>query len=127
LIEASCPPSEPLDRPDNEWLLWLDVWTRSRHDADLSAQRARLDDQMRATIAGIVRDGIKTGEFQKVDPSRFAVMLSALIDGLAIQVLLQDPAVSALTMRDLCLDTAASQLGTTMKSLVGAAPAKRER
>ena len=32
LIEASCPPSEPLDRPDNEWLLWLDVWTRSRHD-----------------------------------------------------------------------------------------------
>ena len=71
LIEASCPPSEPLDRPDNEWLLWLDVWTRSRHDAELSAQRARLDDLMRSTIAGIVRDGIKSGEFQKVDPDRF--------------------------------------------------------
>jgi len=127
LIEASCPPSEPLDRPDNEWLLWLDVWTRSRHDAELSAERARLDDLMRSTIAGIVKDGIKAGEFQKVDPDRFAIMLSALIDGLAIQVLLQDPAVSASTMRDLCLDTAASQLGTNMKSLAGVAPPKRGR
>jgi hypothetical protein len=54
-------------------------------------------------------------------------MLSALIDGLAIQVLLQDPAVSASIMRDLCLDTAASQLGTKMKSLVAVAPPKRGR
>ena len=127
LIEASCPPSEPLDRPDNEWLLWLDVWTRSRHDTELSAQRARLDDLMRSTIAGIVKDGIKAGEFQKVDPDRFAVMLSALIDGLAIQVLLQDPAVSASIMRELCLDIAASQLGAKMKSLVGVASPKRGR
>lgn len=125
LIEASCPPAEPLDRPDNEWLLWLDVWTRSRHDADLSAQRIRLDGLMRSTISGIVRDGIKSGEFHKVDADRFAVMLSALIDGLAIQVLLQDPSVSAATMRELILDTAASQLGTTMKSLAAAASPRR--
>ena len=127
LIEASCPPSEPLDRPDNEWLLWLDVWTRSRHDPDLSAQRARLDGQMRATISGIVNDGIKTGEFEKVDPDRFAVTLSALIDGLAIQVLLQDPSVPAATMRDLCLETVATHLGTDIKSLVGAPSPKRGR
>ena len=127
LIEASCPPSEPLDRPDNEWLLWLDVWTRSRHDPGLSAQRVRLDAQMRSTISGIVRDGIKTGECQKVDADRFAVMLSALIDGLAIQVLLQDPSVSASIMRDLCLEMAAASLGTSTKSLAAPAPARRGR
>lgn len=127
LIEASCPPSEPMDRPDNEWLLWLDVWTRSRQDPDLSAQRVRLDGLMRSTISGIVREGIKTGEFQKTDPDRFAVMLAALIDGLAIQVLLQDPSVSASTMRDLCLEAAASQLGPSMKSLAAAASTRRGR
>ncbi len=67
LIEASCPPSEPLDRPDNEWLLWLDVWTRSRHDADLSAQRARLDDQMRVDDR---RDSQRRNQVRRVPEGR---------------------------------------------------------
>jgi AcrR family transcriptional regulator len=127
LIEASCPPSESVERTDSEWLLWLDVWTRSRHDPDLSAERARLDEMFRTTITEIVRDGIKLGEFERVDPRRFAVTLSALIDGLAIQVLLQDPSVDAALMRDLCLDLAASHLGPGIKSRAGATAARRGR
>jgi AcrR family transcriptional regulator len=127
LIEASCPPSEFVERTDSEWLLWLDVWTRSRHDPELSAERARLDGLFRAQIADIVRDGIKSGQFEKIDPDRFAVMLSALIDGLAIQVLLQDPSVDSATMQDLCLDIAASYLGPAVKGKAGAASGKPSR
>jgi AcrR family transcriptional regulator len=127
LIEASCPPSESVERTDSEWLLWLDVWTRSRHDPQLSAERERLDGMFRKSIADIVRAGIKAGEFEKVDPNRFAVMLSALIDGLAIQVLLQDPSVDAGMMRDLCLDLAAANLGPAVKSRAAAASAKAAR
>lgn len=120
LIEASCPPNESVERTDSEWLLWLDVWTRSRHDPQLSAERARLDEMFRSTIVEIVRDGIKSGEFEKVDANRFAITLSALIDGLAIQVLLQDPSVDAAMMRDLCLELAAANLGPAVKSRVNA-------
>lgn len=127
LIEASCPPSESVERTDSEWLLWLDVWTRSRHDPQLSAERARLDGMFRKSIADIVRDGIKAGEFEKVDPDRFAITLSALIDGLAIQVLLQDPSVDASMMRDLCLDLAVSHLGPAVKSRAAAASVKGAR
>lgn len=127
LIEASCPPTESVERTDSEWLLWLDVWTRSRHDPQLSAERERLDAMFRSTIAEIVRAGIKSGEFEKVDANRFAITLSALIDGLAIQVLLQDPSVDAAMMRDLCLDLAAANLGPAVKSRVAASSARQAR
>lgn len=110
LIEASCPPDKPLEK-DSEWLLWLDVWTRSRHDETLAKTREDMDRMFRTTIEGIVEDGIRTGDFQQVDVSDFAIILSALIDGLAIQVLLADPSVDSATMRRLCLGFAQSQIG----------------
>lgn len=112
LIEASCPPDEALE-PDSAWLLWLDVWTRSRHDETLATTRARMDKLFRTAIEEIVADGVEAGEFERVEIADFAIQLSALIDGLAIQVLLADPAVDSTRMRRLCLDFARSQLGLT--------------
>ena len=37
--------------------------------------------------------GQEAGEFGPVDPADFAVVLSALLDGFAIQIALEDPAV----------------------------------
>ncbi|MGQ0848499.1 MAG: TetR/AcrR family transcriptional regulator [Actinomycetota bacterium] len=127
LIEASCPPAENLDRSDNEWLLWLDMWNRSRFDARLSEERLRMDAMFRSTIAEIVRQGVVSGEFESIDPSRFAVKLSALIDGLAIQVLLQDPAVSSAVMKGICLEQAAADLGAHILHPVRATPARPRR
>jgi len=113
LIEASCPPDEPL-LPDSEWLLWLDVWTRSRHNEDLARTRISMDRLFRSAIEAIVSDGIEVGEFRHDAPADFAIQLSALIDGLAIQVLLADPSVDSATMRRLCLDFAGSHLGLSL-------------
>jgi AcrR family transcriptional regulator len=112
LIEASCPPDEPLDR-DSEWLLWLDVWTRSRHDETLARTRANMDRLFRVAIEEIVAEGIAAGEFAPIAVADFAIQLSALIDGLAIQVLLADPAVDSANMRRLSLDFARHALGLT--------------
>jgi AcrR family transcriptional regulator len=113
VIEASCPPEPGSERHDSEWHLWLEMWSRSRHDPALGAVRARMDGLFRALIAGVVGEGIATGEFDSsVDPERFAIVLTSLIDGLAIQVILGDPVVDSSTMRGLCLDLAAGQLGT---------------
>ncbi len=101
LIDSSCPPEHPLEA-DSEWLLWLDTWTRSRHDETLAATRARMDKLFRKAISDIVRQGVEEGDFRPVDPRLFAIHLAALIDGLAIQVLLDDPAVNAAQMRGIC-------------------------
>jgi AcrR family transcriptional regulator len=110
-IDACVPPSESLDRNDNEWQLWLETWSRSRHDPGLAAERARMDSLFRAALADIARDGITEGSFTQVDADTFALLLSSLIDGLAIQVLLKDPHVSPEVMRTLCRHLAFQQLG----------------
>jgi AcrR family transcriptional regulator len=110
LIDACIPPSESLDRDDNEWQLWLETWSRSRHDPGLAAERARMDGLLRMTIADIVREGVVEGCFVNEAPDMFALLLSSLIDGLAIQVLLQDPQVSTDTMRELCRGLANREL-----------------
>jgi hypothetical protein len=76
----------------------------SRHDPTLAAARARLDEAWRAQIASIVQSGIADGEFEPVVVSDFAVQLAALLDGLAIEVMLGDPTVDADRMRELAED-----------------------
>jgi AcrR family transcriptional regulator len=93
------------------WLLWLDLWARAPRDPDVARDRQQLDRRWRETIAEVVRNGQERGEFGPVDPDDFAVRLAALIDGLAIQVVLGDPDVPAERMFDLCMTSAASELG----------------
>lgn len=112
LIEASCPkPPRPNGEPDG-WLLWPAAWELSRHDPTLAAARARLDEAWRAQIAAIVDEGIATGEFADVDASDFSIQLAALLDGLAIEVMLGDPTVDAERMRRLADDFVARTLRT---------------
>jgi len=70
-----------------------------------------LDRRWRRTIADIVRQGQASGEFAAVDADEFALRLAALLDGLAIQVVLGDPEVPAERMFDLCMATCARELG----------------
>jgi hypothetical protein len=46
-----------------------------------------------------------------VDVAEFALRFAALIDGLAIQVVLRDPEVSAGRMVEVCLRAAGAELG----------------
>jgi AcrR family transcriptional regulator len=110
LISACCPPTEDLDRDDNEWQLWLETWARSRHDRLLAAERLRMDDALRSTIARIVEAGVREGSMTCSDPDEFSTMFSSLLDGLAIQVLLQDPSVDGATMARICRDLAVREL-----------------
>jgi AcrR family transcriptional regulator len=101
LIEASCPKPPRADGEPDGWLLWPAAWEMSRHDPTLAAARARLDETWRAQIASIVEEGIAAGEFGDVVAADFAIQLAALLDGLAIEVMLRDPTVDASRMRKL--------------------------
>ena len=104
LIEASCPRASRGSGDVDGWLLWPAAWEMSRHDPSLAAARARLDESWRAQIAAIVQDGINAGEFAAVDANDFSIQLAALLDGLAIEVMLGDPTVDAERMRRLAED-----------------------
>jgi AcrR family transcriptional regulator len=101
LIDASCPRPSRNNASNDGWTLWPAAWEMSRHDPVLAAARARLDESWRAQIASIVEDGIGAGEFKPLNTHDFAIQLAAMLDGLAIEVMLGDPTVDADRMRDL--------------------------
>ncbi len=110
LIELACPPLESGDA-DGYWALWVELWSRALRNAEASRKREALDRRWRNTIAEVVREGQREREFGPRDPNRFATHLAALMDGLALQVLLRDSEVSSESMREICLEEAAGQLG----------------
>lgn len=110
LIEESCPrPAAPGELPDS-WALWPATWEMARLDPSLAAARARLDEAWRAQIASIVEAGITNGEFAPVDSRDFALQLTAMLDGLAIEAMLGDPTVTAERMGELAKSFARTAL-----------------
>ncbi len=99
----------------DDWLLWMELWTRALRDEALARSRQELDDRWRAQIAAIVAEGQARGDFAGPQPSRAAVELGALIDGLAVQVALGDSSVSPEVMRTTCLEVAARLLETELE------------
>jgi AcrR family transcriptional regulator len=95
---------------DAETVLWMELWVRALRDPELGATRERLDRRWRETIADIVRDGQDRGEFVPADADEIALLLSALMDGFAIQLALGDPAVTADVVRRHCLELAEARL-----------------
>jgi AcrR family transcriptional regulator len=94
-----------------DWGLWFDLWAQAFRHPEVKKDRADLDAQWRDLIARIVQDGIDHGEIQKVDVHEFAVMWSSLLDGLVIQVSLDDPVVTAPLARRIALELADKELG----------------
>ena len=72
---------------------------------EVSRDREELDQRWRNQIADVVRGGQQSGEFDAVDASAFALLFSALLDGLVVQVALGDPTVTQ-QVRDRHLDAA---------------------
>jgi len=107
---------------DDNWTMWIELWSRSLTDESLRGEREGLDRHWRAVLARIVRDGVDSGVFDPIDADEAALALSALIDGLAVQVTLHDPALSREGMRKICIEAAERLLGVELAP--AAAPAE---
>ena len=101
---------------DNNWTMWMEIWTRARHDQRLRAARQQLDDRWRALIAGVVAEGVSEGLFFPANGDEAALTLAALIDGLAVQVTLGDATISRNFMREICIETADRLLGADLRA-----------
>ena len=110
LISMTClPGTDPAQR--SEWLLWLDLWALSPRSPGVAAVRRKFDERWQETISSTVLSGQESGEFSAaVDAAEFAVTLSALLDGMAVQIALEDPDVPPSRAYDLAMRYAAGQL-----------------
>lgn len=78
----------------HDFALWMELWNQALRDEGMRKARERFDARWRGEIEAIVRDGQAAGEFGRADPALVALSLSALIDGLTVQVALGDPELS---------------------------------
>ena len=122
LIAMTClPDTDPAAR--TEWLLWLDLWALSLRNPGVATVRRKFDERWREEISTIVLSGQDSGEFSAaVDAGEFAVTLSALLDGMAAQIALEDPDVPPSRAYDLAMRYADGQLGFTSDSSASGRP-----
>ncbi len=97
--------------PGGSSLLWLDFWAQAARNAEVASVRQKSDERWRQVISSLVQEGQESGEFHDLDAARFAIYLSTLLDGLTIQIALEDPVVGPVRAFELSMEFAAEQLG----------------
>jgi len=120
LVDLSVPGLLPEYGRLDEWALWIEVWVRALRDQEMARDREVLDQRWRAQIAEIVAGGQASGEFTSTqDADEISLRLASLIDGLAIQVVLNDAQVTPERMHRICMEVAARELGFELEPVAG--------
>jgi AcrR family transcriptional regulator len=105
LIQWTCVPEGSGEIP-GAWGLWFDLWAQAfRHD-EIKAGRAELDARWRTMII----DALDSSDLSGKDKRMFALEFSALLDGLSIQVALEDPEVDSDLAYDIAMRFAEREL-----------------
>jgi len=73
---------------DQGWVLWFQVWHEASLDPGVAAVQEALDLRWRGILVDVLRYGASLGDFSVPDPETMARVLSAVVDGLSIQVTL---------------------------------------
>jgi AcrR family transcriptional regulator len=69
------------------WTIWVDAWAESLRSEQLREASRRLDVRWKDVLARAISNGVADGTFRCEDAEAAAWRLSALLDGLAVQVL----------------------------------------
>ncbi|GHD87735.1 TetR/AcrR family transcriptional regulator [Streptomyces naganishii] len=76
------------------WRLWIEGWAAALREPALREVARGLDRQWKAAITEVLAEGVAAGEFRCADPAGTALRLTALLDGLAVQMTAYEGAVS---------------------------------
>lgn len=77
------------------WRLWLEYWARAIHHPEIAEMHNERYAAWRGAFVEAIARGVASGEFRSVDSQAEAVRLVGLMDGLCLQVLVGDLAVTA--------------------------------
>ena len=116
LIELSVPGLLPEFSFLDEWALWVEIWVRALRDPEMAKEHEVLNRRWRRSIADIVRHGRSTGEFPEgLDADELGIQIGAVVDGLAIQVLMDHGDVSPEDMLRVSRDVSAKLIGFALE------------
>lgn len=104
--------------PEREWLLWVELWLRAVRDPNLQPVAAALYARYRSWLAGVIRAGVESGQFDRVDPEETADHAMALLDGFGVRALLGDPTMDLERARRTIAELLAPRLGLEPRQLV---------
>lgn len=69
------------------WTIWVDGWAEALHSDQMREASRRLDVRWKDVLVAVITDGVEAGAWSCPDPEAAAWRLSALLDGLAVQVM----------------------------------------
>jgi AcrR family transcriptional regulator len=69
------------------WTIWVDAWSESLREPEMRATSRRLDVRWKDVLAKQIAQGVAEGVFTCPDADAAAWRISALLDGLAVQVM----------------------------------------
>lgn len=95
-----------------EWVVWMEFWIEALHRPEMRPVNEELYGHWRRIVSDIISEGQATGEFaSESHAADLANEFVALMDGLAIQVLLHSQQMTVDDMRRLCTDFVDTKLG----------------
>lgn len=101
------------------WKLWIEGWAAALRDQGLRELTQRLDLRWRETVAGLITEGVRSAEFRCADPAGAAWRITALIDGLAVQLVVRKGTLSDRQVTEWVDQTVARELDIPVGALAG--------
>jgi AcrR family transcriptional regulator len=102
------------------WKLWIEGWAASLREPALREVARDLDQRWKAALAEVIAEGAEAGEFRCEDPVSAAWRLTALLDGLAVQMTSYAGSLSRAAMLEWTDDALARELGIDRDVLAAA-------
>ncbi|HEY1280646.1 MAG TPA: TetR family transcriptional regulator C-terminal domain-containing protein [Acidimicrobiales bacterium] len=103
------------------WMLWIDGWGEALRDPTLQRISGRLDLEWQQVLANLLRLGVAAGEFTCADPDATAWRLTALLDGLGLQVTVHEGLLTHEQLLGYVHTAVATELGMTEAAFAHAA------
>ncbi|MBU8859700.1 MULTISPECIES: TetR/AcrR family transcriptional regulator [unclassified Micromonospora] len=93
------------------WSMWIDGWAESLRTPELEKLSRRLDLRWRQDLAAVITAGVAEGTFDCPDPAGAAWRISAVMDGLAVQIAVHERVITRRQIAEWIRLVAARELG----------------
>ena len=109
LLEMQMPVSEPMLR---EWSIWLQVWAEAALNPRMRDAHVAAYERWQSTVRGIIEFGQQQGVFRRSDATLLALKVTAMVDGLGIQLVAGRAEHTPQSIREVLRDFVRSELIT---------------
>jgi len=93
------------------WLMWIDGWSEALRVPELEHVSRRMDLRWKEALTEVIEAGVKEGAFECDDPWGAAWRINSVIDGLSVQLMVHEKAISRRQALEWMRLTAARELG----------------